>query len=267
MLPRADEMKVTDIQMAQAVAALDAGLNVIVDDLNLRSAYVRRWYDLAKQHGAVFLTQHVDTPLEECVARDSARERTVGEKVIRDLAAKFLRKGRIPEFQEPQEPVAVMSTGVAEPSIPAKVKYNLMLPSAILVDIDGTMALNNGHRGWFEWKKVGADSPNSPVVALVNLLITTGHRVIFCSGRDEICRKETSNWLRRYIPAKYDSRWDLLMRSEGDNRVDSIVKREIFDAEVRDKYNVEFVLDDRDSVVAMWRSLGLSVFQVAPGAF
>ena len=33
------------------------------------------------------------------------------------------------------------------------------------------------------------------------------------------------------------------------------------------KYNVHFVLDDRQQVVDMWRSLGLTVFQVAEGDF
>ena len=37
------------------------------------------------------------------------------------------------------------------------------------------------------------------------------------------------------------------MRSAGDKREDSIVKSELFDAHVRDKYNVQFVLDDRGS--------------------
>jgi hypothetical protein len=45
------------------------------------------------------------------------------------------------------------------------------------------------------------------------------------------------------------------------------VKLEIFDREIRHKYNVVAVFDDRRQVVEAWRSLGLSVFQVAPGDF
>ncbi len=36
---------------------------------------------------------------------------------------------------------------------------------------------------------------------------------------------------------------------------------------VRDRYTVHSVLDDRAQVVAMWRRLGLTVLQVAPGRF
>lgn len=46
------------------------------------------------------------------------------------------------------------------------------------------------------------------------------------------------------------------------------VKKELFDRYVRDKYNIRFVLDDRDRVVKMWRNeIGLKVLQVAEGAF
>ena len=57
------------------------------------------------------------------------------------------------------------------------------------------------------------------------------------------------------------------MRPEGDSRKDSIIKREIFDAEVRDRWRITGVFDDRQQVVRMWRQLGLTVFQVAEGDF
>ena len=46
-----------------------------------------------------------------------------------------------------------------------------------------------------------------------------------------------------------------------------MVKREIFDREIRDRYRVVGVFDDRKQVVRMWRALGLTVFQVAEGNF
>jgi hypothetical protein len=36
---------------------------------------------------------------------------------------------------------------------------------------------------------------------------------------------------------------------------------------IRPNYDVKYVIDDRDQVVDMWRSLGLRVLQVAPGNF
>ena len=61
--------------------------------------------------------------------------------------------------------------------------------------------------------------------------------------------------------------YELHMRKTGDSRKDCIVKKEIFDAEIKDKYYIEFILDDRDQVVKMWRSMGLTCLQVADGNF
>jgi hypothetical protein len=57
------------------------------------------------------------------------------------------------------------------------------------------------------------------------------------------------------------------MRAEGDTRKDSIIKEEIYRAEIENKYNVLFVLDDRNQVVELWRRLGLTCLQVAEGNF
>ena len=57
------------------------------------------------------------------------------------------------------------------------------------------------------------------------------------------------------------------MRNTADTRKDSIIKKEIYDAHIKDKYYIELVLDDRDQVVRLWRSLGLPTFQVNYGDF
>ena len=57
------------------------------------------------------------------------------------------------------------------------------------------------------------------------------------------------------------------MGNADDSRKDSIVKQEIYEMCIKDKYNVLFVLDDRDQVVNMWREQGLKCLQVAEGNF
>lgn len=59
----------------------------------------------------------------------------------------------------------------------------------------------------------------------------------------------------------------LLMRPDGDDRPDWQVKTELFDAHVRDRYDMKLSLDDRDQVVGLWRHMGITCLQVAPGAF
>jgi hypothetical protein len=139
-----------------------------------------------------------------------------------------------------------------------------MTDRAVLVDIDGTLALRTGDRSPYDWDRVGEDEPNPPVIELVQTIRAAGrHRIILMSGRDEVCRWQTEMWLgAQQVP--YD---DLFMRAPKDNRKDSIVKKELYDQHVRGLYDVAFVVDDRAQVVAMWRSLGLTVLQCAEGDF
>jgi hypothetical protein len=57
------------------------------------------------------------------------------------------------------------------------------------------------------------------------------------------------------------------MRAESDFRKDSIVKKELFDNHIKNKYFIEYVLDDRNQVVDMWRDMGLKCLQVQEGNF
>jgi hypothetical protein len=41
----------------------------------------------------------------------------------------------------------------------------------------------------------------------------------------------------------------------------------LFEENMRGKYYIEYVLDDRNQVVDMWRSIGLICLQVAEGDF
>lgn len=77
------------------------------------------------------------------------------------------------------------------------------------------------------------------------------------------CARDTMAWLdENGVPGKV-----LHMRKNGDDRADYIVKKEIYEANIKGKYNVIFVLDDRDQVVRMWREEGLKCLQVAEGNF
>jgi hypothetical protein len=136
------------------------------------------------------------------------------------------------------------------------------------VDIDGTVA-KMGVRDPFDETRVHEDQPHVDVIDLVQILQLRGYRVIFMSGRTSACRAETERWLNFHYKGNsgmyyYDH---LYMRAKGDGRPDHVVKLELFDKYIRHVYDVRYVLDDRNKVVEMWRSIGLRVLQVAPGAF
>lgn len=141
-------------------------------------------------------------------------------------------------------------------------------PRAVLFDVDGTLALRQeGGRDWYDWARVGEDLPNPAVVELAHLLIAAqasgGPELIVVSGRDAVCRPQTEKWLTE-LDIFFS---ELHMRAHKDNRKDSIVKREIYERDIAPRWDVAWVVDDRQQVVLMWRELGLTVFQCAEGNF
>jgi uncharacterized HAD superfamily protein len=132
----------------------------------------------------------------------------------------------------------------------------------VLVDIDGTVA-HRCDRGPYEYDKVGTDFPDSAVIEVVNCLWKSSKTIIYITGREDSCYEETYKWLVENCPPFSK----LYMRKTGDYRKDSEVKKEIYENHIKDKFNVLCVLDDRQSVVDMWRDLGLKCLQVNYGDF
>ena len=142
----------------------------------------------------------------------------------------------------------------------------------VIVDLDGTIALN-GHRENFvkqdppDWdaffEACDGDSPNEPVIDTMQALYWIDpkeNEVIILSGRSDQVREKTVRWLERHV-VQYHR---LIMRPHGDHTPDDELK-----ARFVDEYglNPDLVLDDRQKVVDMLRSLGIPCWQVAPGDF
>lgn len=215
---------------------LAEGKDVIVDDTNLHPKHVK---EITEFFDVDVEVKFFDVELDECIKRDKARENSVGEKVIRDMYNQFLK-----------------------PPAPQLVPIDENLPTAIICDIDGTLAKMTG-RSPYDYTKVMTDIPNRDVDRLVQALNNIGAVIILVSGRDGFCREDTEKWLYKYeIP--YDH---LYMRPEGNKENDAIIKKRIYDENIKDKFNVLCVLDDRDRVVSMWRSIGLTCLQVDYGNF
>jgi predicted kinase len=176
--------------------------------------------------------QFFDISYEEAVKRDLQRENPVGSSVIAEQIEKYWN-----QFGERYVP---------DPK----------LTKAVIVDIDGTLAHHHGVRNIFEWDKVDLDKPDPLVIEVVRGLKAQGIYIVITSGRDDVCREKTWNWLidnMGFMPSA------LYMRVTGDTRKDCIVKREIFFRDIAPKYNVIGAIDDRPQVVRLWHSLGIRV--------
>ena len=271
VLPFAQEQHITDVQQDTVRKLLKRGYDVVVDDLNLRRRWVVGWAEIALQQQVNLDIWRIETPAYQCEGRDHSRgllgQRAVGREAIRALAAKF-PISRWPE----KDDVLAAAASKAQVTDGDWRAYTPRpgTPRAVLVDLDGTVALKDradGSRGWHEYDRVGEDLPNHRVIEMINFLHADGNQeIIFLSGRKDSCHIQTRVWLERHIGEWTTDAW-LFMRKADDNRSDDIVKHELFDQFVRDQYNVVGVFDDRDRVVAMWRAIGLQVYQVAPGNF
>lgn len=234
-------LKMRDLLILEAI---DAGYSVIVSDTNLVQKHEQAIRALVDGMAIVEINdEFLSVPLDECIARDLQRPNSVGETVIRRMYNQFVA----PKPADPPEHV-------------------YLAPAALIIDLDGTLALHTG-RDPYDCERAEEDALNDAVAQVIlefrHLVTQPDHQILLVSGRDEKCRPATERWLHNHA-ISYDALW---MRPRGDMRDDRIVKEEIYRRNIEGKYNVTFVLDDRDKVVAFWRSIGLTCFQVAPGDF
>lgn len=246
------EAQITTAHHAMVESNLRYGTDVIVDDTNLKLANLRKLCEIGWRCNADVQVVDFDVPVDVCVARDAERPRPVGEDVVRGLARRYLSKS------QGFSPAPVL------PEVPRGMPYvpDTMRPQAIMIDIDGTVALR-GSRDPYDTSRYSEDTPNGPVVAAVRALVADGYQPVFCSGRGEEFRDVTESWVRQHVTPDFE----LHARPMGDRRRDDVIKLELFDKHIRTRWQVLGVFDDRRRVYEMWRSIGLTVFAVAEGDF
>lgn len=136
-----------------------------------------------------------------------------------------------------------------------------------LFDVDGTLTDCRHRRPYLlqpskNWKAfnaaMGDDPPNRAVIMLANA-ISQSYVVVLVSGRNESHRRLTELWMTCHDVHHAA----LYLRADGDCRADHVVKRELLARIRADGYDPLFVVDDRPSVVRMWRAEGLTCLQCA----
>lgn len=112
-----------------------------------------------------------------------------------------------------------------------------------------------------DWKSffanVHLDQPIRPIFKLAKIL-SEHYYIIVVSGRPiDPCGKPTEDWLNRHadFPILH-----LFMRASDDKGPDYQTKQEILDLLPKDR--IAYVLDDRPSVLRMWRNNGLTTLAV-----
>lgn len=142
----------------------------------------------------------------------------------------------------------------------------------VVTDLDGTLAdirhrlhfIESKPKRWDEFFDACVDDAPIPEnIRVVQALRNIGHQVVVLTGRNERVREQTEAWLSEHaVPHN-----SLIMRPAKDFRPDHILKRDMARFMDLTPDNTLGILDDRSSVVRMWREEGFRVWQVADGDF
>lgn len=236
-------------------------LDIVIDNYsNLNPVHIQEYTDMVnlwnegrpEEIQYKIETKLINTPLKECIRRDSLRENPIGESVIKKQWKKYQSY--------------IISNSIN--NIPI-LKQDPKLPHIIIADLDGTICYNTSGRPFFgpeAAKQVSQDKCVEPISDLIHRFCDSEilqSDLVVVTGRDESMREATEKWL--------DDNWLhpllLLMRNNNDFRPGPEIKKEIFEKYIKDKYFVEFVLEDNNDCVKMWRDLGLTCLQPNDGNF
>ena len=227
------------------ISSLVQGKNVVVDDTNLDPKHLIAIESIAGEFLADFEIRFFDVDVKECIKRNRERQNTVPDKVIYNMYEWYLK---------PPTPV---------------IEYDDSKEECIIVDIDGTLAHIADGRSPYDASRAMNDSLDDAVSVITAMFYNHGYKVIILTGRHEEHREVTEQWLEAN-GVEYDelyTRMEYDVDENGNRLDDKIVKERLYRTHVEPRFNVKFVLDVRNRVVDMWRSIGLKCLQVAGGNF
>ena len=257
MIPFYEE-RISKMVEASVLTLLKSDTNVIIDATNTSLRTIQDMIHTYTEYADISF-KVFDLPVDELVKRcDKLYEETgkfISKSVVERNVANLKHTLEKFDFAPIPRKVQVATTSYAT--------QDKNLPKAVICDLDGTLSLLNG-RDPYNAATCDNDLLNEPVAAVLKMAKQRGYQVILLSGREDKFREPTVRFLDKH-QIGYDL---LLMRTSNDFRKDNIIKRELFEGEIQGKYFVEFLLDDRNQVVDMWRKdLHLPCFQVNYGDF
>jgi len=241
-----NEKLVSEMEMATTISIIESGYNLVIDKMNLNEKQMKKDIAFITNIARGF-NKDIDieviefpVPLAEAIVRDRNRKFPIGEKVLKRTWRTY--EIELKDMLERSKTVY---------------PYDHKLPYVILCDIDGTLS-NSFKRRIFDFPACINDELYFPVWSVLNKYEGKVD-VIIMSGRGEECRTETEQWLKnKHIVYKH-----LYMRKARDNRSDVIIKTELFEEHIRDKFTPMFVIDDRPCVLEeVWQRLGIFTFNV-----
>ena len=255
-LSNREEYMIAEMMDAAIEALLLKRSNVLIDATHCRSEYLNH-YISKFNHLADISFNLFDVDAATLYERCQQRFQTTGKLIPKNTLKKFINEfehlKKVFDFSPRPKTENLTSNAVQDP----------FLPKAIICDLDGTLAVMC-NRNPYDATRSDEDMLNEPVANVLRFFFAKNYHILLVTGREERFREPTVRFLEQHTISYHQ----LFMRTTKDLRKDSVIKKEIFDAEISGKYFIEFVLDDRNQVVDMWRKeLNLTCFQVGYGNF
>ena len=259
------ENTVSKIKKFAVKCYMESGYDIVVDNMNLNSKEWESFENIIKEFNEACPTYHYTLefqdffiPVEECIARDALRPNPIGAKVIKETYRRYR-----------QLMIDIDNKKLNDSRTP----YDPELPNCLIADMDATICFNVSGRPYFgagSAEKMQYDVPNEPVIKIIlNYLkcMDENDRIFIITGREAApdIRKATIDYVKKHVSE--DPRVEVIMRVDKDYRKGDLVKKELYETFVKGKYNVDFVLDDSNKIVKMYRELGLTVLQPNEGKY
>lgn len=244
----------------------------VVDATNVARRDRRRLLGLAERHDLPAVAIVFDLPLSLCLDRAAGREeRRVPDHIVARQHATLQRHSDDLPHEGFDEVFLLSTSDEVDAAVVARSPRERRRtdpthdgrPPAAIVDLDGTLTsaewrvhhLRGARKDWPSFfAGMGRDAP---VAGIVDLTTWIAHHaeVVLLTGRPDDHETVIRRWLAdQCVP--YDQ---LLMRPRGDRRPDTVMKRERYRRDIAPHFDVRIVIDDRPSVIEMWREEGLTV--------
>ena len=256
---REDYITVLEDTMIREALARD--FTVISDATNLNPKTIKRMQDMAAEFKAEVEFKEFYVPFKVALERDKARgakasaadsvreaagHLSVGRKVMEGFYMRYYKEQFLKELYIDPREVDPMLNG---------------LPSAVICDLDGTVAIHRSGRSPFEYERVGEDEALRPMVLTLRALADGGVNIIFLTGREDTgnCLEKTRQWICANVMGTRP--YQIYLRPKGDHRKGFIFKREVYENKIKGICNVINVFEDDPKCVKMWRELHLQCSQ------
>jgi predicted kinase len=241
-----NEKEVSRYETSRIIEGINLNKDVIIDATNLNPKTIKKWEDLAKEYNCEIEYVKFYIPYAEAMKRSKKRKEEGGLYISKKVMMDFYRRYFPDNLREEFTDKRIIR------------KYQPELPSCVICDLDGTLALHCG-RDPFEWDKIPSDKIDERLRLTLLKLLQAGSEIIFVTGRNAEAREATIKWLNEHLGTL---NYKLYTREPNEFIPGEEYKKRIYQEYIENKYNVTCVFEDSDRCVEMWRSLGLLTCQV-----